>query len=59
MGLLAKIRNWIMNRLDTNRIEREFNVRITSPMDMQELVEKWLAVYQGITTVVPLIFSLR
>ena len=47
MGLLAKIRNWIMNRLDTNRIEREFNVRITSPMDMQELVEKWLAVYQG------------
>lgn len=47
MGFFAKIRNWIMSRFDTNRIEREFNVRITAPMDMQELVEKWLAVYQG------------
>lgn len=47
MGLFARIRNWFMNKFDTNRIEREFNVRITAPMDMQELIEKWLSTYQG------------
>lgn len=47
MGLISRIRKWFMNRFDSNRIEREFNVRITAPMDMQELVEKWLSVYQG------------
>lgn len=47
MGFFARIRNWFMKRFDTNRIEREFNVRITAPMDMTELVEEWLKVYQG------------
>ena len=47
MGFFSRIRNWFMKRFDTNRIEREFNVRITAPMDMTELVEEWLKVYQG------------
>ena len=47
MGWLKKIRNWIMERLDTNRIEKDFNVKITSDMDMQDLIEDWLEIYQG------------
>lgn len=47
MGFFSRIRNWIMKRFDTNRIEREFNVRIATPMDMQELIEGWLKTYQG------------
>ena len=47
MGWLKRIRNWIMERLDTNRIEKDFNVKITSDMDMQDLIEDWLEIYQG------------
>ena len=47
MGFFSKIRNWFMRRFDTNRIEREFNVHITSPMEMPELIEGWLKAYQG------------
>ena len=47
MNWLARIRNWIMERFDKNRIERDFNVRIASDMDMQDLIEAWLNAYQG------------
>ena len=47
MSFFSKIRNWFMKRFETTRIEREFNVRIASPMDMEELIESWLKAYQG------------
>ena len=47
MSWLTKIRNWIMKRFDTNRLERDFNVKIASDMNMQDLIESWLNTYQG------------
>lgn len=36
-----------MNVLDTNRIEKAFNIKIASDLDMNDLIEDWLKTYQG------------
>ena len=48
MSLFSRIRNWMMNRFDSKKIEKVFNIRISSPMDMNRLIEEWQNAYQGV-----------
>lgn len=47
MGILRKIRDWIMQKLDKNKLEQDFNIKIASDMDMTDLINEWLSIYQG------------
>lgn len=47
MSLFGRIKEWIMAKFDTHKLETAFGVKIATDMDMQALVESWLAIYQG------------
>lgn len=47
MSLLSRLRGWIMSRFDNNKLEKVFNIRISSPLDMNELITEWQRAYQG------------
>ena len=47
MSLFGRLKEWFMSKFDTHKLETAFGVKIATDMDMQALVESWLAIYQG------------